>query len=116
MVVNERLHGSIDVSPRTAAFYDAVITALEEERLPFMLGGAFAFEVYTDIGGGRTRSSDPRNGTPHGLAPHGGSLRPVLAGPAGARRPVRLHLSGRSRPRPGLGARRAVGARAGGSR
>jgi len=51
MVVNDRLRASIDVSPRTAAFYDAVITALEEERLPFMLGGAFAFEVYTDIGG-----------------------------------------------------------------
>ncbi|TME34564.1 MAG: nucleotidyltransferase family protein [Chloroflexi bacterium] len=51
MVVNDRLRANIDVSPRTAAFYDAVITALEEERLPFMLGGAFAFEVYTDIGG-----------------------------------------------------------------
>src|SRR5437763_1011088 len=51
MVVNERLRASIDVAPSTAAFYDHVISALEEERLPFMLGGAFAFEVYTDIGG-----------------------------------------------------------------
>jgi hypothetical protein len=57
MVVNERLRASIDVTPRTAAFYDHVISALEEERLPFMLGGAFAHEVYTDIGG-RTKDLD----------------------------------------------------------
>ena len=64
MVVNERLRASIDVAPRTAAFYEHVITALEEEGVPFMLGGAFAFEVYTDIGG-RTKDLDlflhPRN-------------------------------------------------------
>ena len=57
MVVNERLRASIDVGPSTAAFYDHVISALEEERLPFMLGGAFAYEVYTDIGG-RTKDLD----------------------------------------------------------
>jgi hypothetical protein len=57
MVVNERLRASIDVAPTTAAFYDHVITALEEERVPFMLGGAFAYEVYTDIGG-RTKDLD----------------------------------------------------------
>ena len=51
MVVNERLRASIEIEPGTAAFYDHVITALEEEGLPFMLGGAFAHEVYTDIGG-----------------------------------------------------------------
>jgi hypothetical protein len=51
MAIYERLHASIDVDPTTAAFYEHVITALEEERLPFMLGGAFAYEVYTDIGG-----------------------------------------------------------------
>jgi putative nucleotidyltransferase-like protein len=57
MVVNERLRASIDVAPRTAAFYEHVISALEGEGLPFMLGGAFAFEVYTDIGG-RTKDLD----------------------------------------------------------
>src|SRR5439155_19682399 len=57
MVVNERLRASIDVAPRTAAFYEHVISALEEEGVPFMLGGAFAFEVYTDIGG-RTKDLD----------------------------------------------------------
>ena len=64
MVVNERLRASIDVAPRTAAFYEHVIMAFEEEGVPFMLGGAFAFEVYTDIGG-RTKDLDlflhPRN-------------------------------------------------------
>jgi hypothetical protein len=57
MVVNERTRASIDVAPRTAAFYDHVITALEDEQIPFMLGGAFAYEVYTDIGG-RTKDLD----------------------------------------------------------
>jgi Uncharacterised nucleotidyltransferase len=57
MVVNDRLKASIDVKPRTAAFYAHVIEALEEADIPFMLGGAFAFEVYTDIGG-RTKDLD----------------------------------------------------------
>jgi hypothetical protein len=57
MVVNDRLKASIDVKPRTAAFYTHVIEALEEKEIPFMLGGAFAFEVYTDIGG-RTKDLD----------------------------------------------------------
>lgn len=57
MVVNERLRASIDVAPTTAAFYDHVISALDEEQIPFMLGGAFAYEVYTDIGG-RTKDLD----------------------------------------------------------
>src|ERR1700756_3669217 len=64
MVVNERLRASIDVAPTTAAFYEDVISALEQEEIPFMLGGAFAYEVYTDIGG-RTKDLDlflhPRN-------------------------------------------------------
>jgi hypothetical protein len=51
MVVTDRLKASIDVRPRTAGFYSHVMQALEEEEIPFMLGGAFAFEVYTDIGG-----------------------------------------------------------------
>jgi hypothetical protein len=57
MVVNDRLKASIDVKPRTAAFYSHVIEALEEEEISFLLGGAFAFEVYTDIGG-RTKDLD----------------------------------------------------------
>jgi hypothetical protein len=57
MVVNERLRASIDVAPRTAAFYAKVLDALTEAGVEFLLGGAFAYEVYTDIGG-RTKDLD----------------------------------------------------------
>ena len=57
MVVNERLRASIDVAPRTAAFYAKVLDALTEADVEFLLGGAFAYEVYTDIGG-RTKDLD----------------------------------------------------------
>jgi hypothetical protein len=57
MVVNERLRASIDVAPRTAAFYANVLDALDEAGIEYLLGGAFAFEVYTDIGG-RTKDLD----------------------------------------------------------
>jgi Uncharacterised nucleotidyltransferase len=57
MVVNDRLRASIDVSPRTATFYARVLDALDEAGIEYLLGGAFAFEVYTDIGG-RTKDMD----------------------------------------------------------
>jgi hypothetical protein len=57
MAINERFRASIDLSPQTAAFYAHVIEALEQAGIPFMLGGAFAFEVFTDIGG-RTKDLD----------------------------------------------------------
>lgn len=57
MVVNERFQASISLAPRTAAFYGHVIDVFEEHEIPFLLGGAFAFEVYTDIGG-RTKDLD----------------------------------------------------------
>lgn len=57
MAVNERFRARIDVSPGTAAFYAHVVEALDEANVPFLLGGAFAYEVYTDIGG-RTKDLD----------------------------------------------------------
>lgn len=46
-----------DLLPDTAAFYRDVIETLLNARIPFLLGGAYAFEVYTDIGG-RTKDLD----------------------------------------------------------
>lgn len=57
MVINERLRARIDVTPRTAAFYTSVLDGLDDAGVEYMLGGAFAFEVYTDIGG-RTKDLD----------------------------------------------------------
>jgi hypothetical protein len=46
-----------DLLPDTAAFYRDVMETLLNARIPFLLGGAYAFEVYTDIGG-RTKDLD----------------------------------------------------------
>ena len=48
---------ALDLSPDTAAFYGDVMEALLEAKIDFLLGGAYAFEVYTDIGG-RTKDLD----------------------------------------------------------
>jgi hypothetical protein len=47
----------LDLDPRTAAFYSDVIAAFSEAGIDFLIGGAYAFEVYTDIGN-RTKDLD----------------------------------------------------------
>lgn len=47
----------LDLDPRTAAFYRDVLEHLAEASVPFLLGGSYAFEVYTDLGG-RTKDLD----------------------------------------------------------
>ncbi len=39
------------LKPGTAAFYRHVMECLAEAKVPFLLGGTYAFEVYTDVGG-----------------------------------------------------------------
>lgn len=48
---HERRFGPVELPPHTAAFYSEVMAALEAANVPFLIGGAFAGEVYTDIGG-----------------------------------------------------------------
>ena len=47
----------LDLAPDTAAFYRDVLETLTAARIPILLGGSYAFEVYTDIGG-RTKDLD----------------------------------------------------------
>lgn len=47
----------LDLDPRTAAFYRDVLEHLASAEVPFLLGGSYAFEVYTDLGG-RTKDLD----------------------------------------------------------
>jgi hypothetical protein len=57
VVLTERIKASIEIAPRAATFFGRVMDGLAEAEVPFMIGGAFAFEVYTDIGG-RTKDLD----------------------------------------------------------
>ncbi len=47
----------LDLQPSTAAFYRDVLERLSAAGIPFLLGGSYAFEVYTDLGG-RTKDLD----------------------------------------------------------
>jgi hypothetical protein len=50
-------HKPLDLDPQTAAFYRDVMERLAAASVPFLVGGAYAFEVYTDLGG-RTKDLD----------------------------------------------------------
>ena len=41
--------GKLPLAPKRRAFYEAVVGALAEGELPFLIGGAVAFGFYTDI-------------------------------------------------------------------
>ncbi|MBV9999343.1 MAG: nucleotidyltransferase [Verrucomicrobia bacterium] len=41
--------GKLQLSPKRRAFYEAVVGAVAETDLPFLIGGALAFGFYTDI-------------------------------------------------------------------
>lgn len=47
----------MELPPETASFYREVLEGLADAEIPFLIGGAFAVEVYTDIGG-RTKDLD----------------------------------------------------------
>lgn len=49
---------SADLDPRAVAFYRHVLDLLEEADVPVLVGGAWAFEAHTGIGGRRTKDLD----------------------------------------------------------